>query len=136
MSVAWKSVFSIPRRVRKTVVWSCEVPVKPEPRDWAISITIRTAETTIWTTFREVCIVASIVDSRANTSPNGVNTVAHTIDLSAEPRSVTGKKVKHLRAEGKIPANLYGHGVESTPIQVDAKELVEALRHATATTLV
>jgi large subunit ribosomal protein L25 len=62
--------------------------------------------------------------------------VAHTIDLSAEPRSVLGKKVKHLRAEGKIPANLYGHGIESTPIQVDGKELQEALRHTTSTTLV
>jgi large subunit ribosomal protein L25 len=62
--------------------------------------------------------------------------VAHTIDLSAEPRSVLGKKVKHLRAEGKIPANLYGHGIESTPIQVDGKALQETLRHATSTTLV
>jgi large subunit ribosomal protein L25 len=62
--------------------------------------------------------------------------LAHTIDLSAEPRSIIGKKVKHLRAEGKIPANLYGHGIESTPIQLDAKELSEALRHTTATTLV
>jgi large subunit ribosomal protein L25 len=62
--------------------------------------------------------------------------VAHTIDLSAEPRSVTGKKVKHLRAEGKIPANVYGHGMESTAIQVDSKALQEALRHATSTTLI
>ena len=62
--------------------------------------------------------------------------MAHTIDLSAEPRSILGKKVKQLRAAGKVPANLYGHGIESTPIQVDSKALQEALRHATSTTLV
>jgi large subunit ribosomal protein L25 len=62
--------------------------------------------------------------------------VAHTIDLSAEPRSVIGKKVKQLRAAGKVPANLYGHGIESTAIQVDTKALQEALRHATSTTLI
>jgi large subunit ribosomal protein L25 len=62
--------------------------------------------------------------------------VAHTIDLSAEPRSVVGKKVKQLRAAGKIPANLYGHGIESTAIQVDTKALQDVLRHATSTTLI
>ena len=38
------------------------------------------------------------------THPNRSDDVAHTIDLSAEPRSVTGKKVRHLRAQGKVPA--------------------------------
>jgi len=62
--------------------------------------------------------------------------VAHMIDLSAEPRSIVGKKVKQLRAQGKIPANMYGHGVDSTSIQVETKALLEALRHATSTTLI
>lgn len=62
--------------------------------------------------------------------------MAHTLDLTAEARTVVGKKVKHLRREGKVPANLYGHGVDSTPIQVDAKALADTLRHSTATTLI
>jgi large subunit ribosomal protein L25 len=62
--------------------------------------------------------------------------LAHTIDLNAEPRSVIGKKVKQLRAAGKVPANMYGHGIESTAIEVEYKALQEVLRHATSTTLI
>jgi large subunit ribosomal protein L25 len=60
----------------------------------------------------------------------------HTIELRAEPRTVVGKKVKQLRRQGLVPANVYGDGVESTPIQVEAKALQQSLAHATATTLV
>ncbi len=60
----------------------------------------------------------------------------HTIELRAEPRTVLGKKVKQLRRQGLVPANVYGDGVEPMPIQLDAKALQQALAHATATTLV
>src|SRR5262245_5810904 len=60
----------------------------------------------------------------------------HTIDLDVEPRNVVGNKVKQLRRAGYVPANLYGHGVDSTPLQVEAKALEQLLKHATATTLV
>jgi large subunit ribosomal protein L25 len=43
--------------------------------------------------------------------------------LSAQPRSVQGKSVKHLRDDGVLPAVVYGRGVESTMIQVDSREL-------------
>ncbi|HVM31479.1 MAG TPA: 50S ribosomal protein L25 [Candidatus Limnocylindrales bacterium] len=43
--------------------------------------------------------------------------------LSAQPRSVQGKSVKHLRGDGVLPAVVYGRGVESTMIQVDSREL-------------
>jgi large subunit ribosomal protein L25 len=62
--------------------------------------------------------------------------LAHSIDISAEPRTILGKKVKQLRAQGKTPAHVFGHGVESAPIQVETKVLLEALRHATSTTMV
>lgn len=62
--------------------------------------------------------------------------MAHTIDLTVEPRTVTGKKVKVLRREGKIPGNVYGHGMDSTAVQVDVKTLEDALRHTSSTTLV
>lgn len=42
--------------------------------------------------------------------------------LAATDRSVTGKKVAALRREGRLPAVLFGHGVESRPISVDAHD--------------
>src|SRR5919106_7092409 len=46
-------------------------------------------------------------------------------NLQAEPRSETGKGAAHrLRAAGRVPAVLYGAGVESTPIQVKALDLL------------
>lgn len=40
------------------------------------------------------------------------------ISLKASKREVVGKKVKKLRAEGMVPAVLYGHGEESKNISV------------------
>jgi large subunit ribosomal protein L25 len=42
--------------------------------------------------------------------------------LAAEPREVTGKAVKHLRKAGRLPAVVYGHGVESTNVTVSAHD--------------
>lgn len=42
--------------------------------------------------------------------------------LNAEPRKVLGKKVKKLRREGIIPANVYGKGLSSISIQVSLPE--------------
>ena len=51
------------------------------------------------------------------------------IALSSTRRSPGGKGVaRRLRAEGRLPAVLYGHGVESpTPLSLDPKEFVKAL---------
>ena len=46
------------------------------------------------------------------------------IDLKATKREIFGKRANSLRATGTIPAVLYGHGVESTPISVDLKEFM------------
>ncbi|HEV3089736.1 MAG TPA: 50S ribosomal protein L25 [Candidatus Elarobacter sp.] len=47
--------------------------------------------------------------------------------LTLEPRDAIGTTKAHaLRRAGKIPGVVYGHG-ESTPITVDAKELVELI---------
>jgi large subunit ribosomal protein L25 len=40
--------------------------------------------------------------------------------LKAVKRNITGKQVKALRREGKLPAVLYGHRVQSMPILLDA----------------
>lgn len=50
--------------------------------------------------------------------------------LVAEERTITGKQVKQLRRQGLIPAILYGHNVESTPVQVKREDLAQVLRQA------
>jgi len=59
-----------------------------------------------------------------------------TIDLSARPRTVLGKKVKRLRREGIVPANIYGHNVTSTAIEAPHLELRRVIRSAGHTGLV
>lgn len=49
------------------------------------------------------------------------------IELAVQRRKVVGKQVRRLRREGWVPAVIYGHGVESLPIQVDQHDLRRAL---------
>jgi len=56
--------------------------------------------------------------------------------LEASHRDVVGKKVKHLRKEGKLPAVVYGHAVEPTPITLDQREAADILRDASSSTLI
>src|SRR5581483_2956965 len=48
--------------------------------------------------------------------------------LKASPRQLTGRKVKYLRKEGIIPANIFGKDVKSVSIQVDKKEFKEVFK--------
>jgi large subunit ribosomal protein L25 len=50
--------------------------------------------------------------------------------LAAEPRSETGKIVKRLRAAGRLPAVVYGHGVDSESLSLDARGFDDLRRHA------
>jgi large subunit ribosomal protein L25 len=50
--------------------------------------------------------------------------------LAAEPRAVTGKKVAAIRREGRLPAVVYGHGVDSENVSIDAHEFDLLRRHA------
>jgi large subunit ribosomal protein L25 len=56
--------------------------------------------------------------------------------LKANKRETIGKKVGALRRAGKLPAVLYGHQVESTPIMLDAHETALTLAHLTSSSLV
>ena len=58
------------------------------------------------------------------------------LELEVSKREVTGKKVRFLRREGIIPVNLYGHGIDSTPLQVDAKLFKQMLAQAGKTDLI
>ncbi len=50
------------------------------------------------------------------------------ITLVATRRTVTGKQVGQLRRAGKLPAVLYGPGVEPLPIELDAREASRLIR--------
>jgi large subunit ribosomal protein L25 len=56
--------------------------------------------------------------------------------LAAADRKVTGKAVKRLRRDGLLPAVVYGHGVASTNVSVDAHEFELLRRRSGANTLV
>jgi large subunit ribosomal protein L25 len=56
--------------------------------------------------------------------------------LAAEHRDVTGKKVARLRDAGRLPAVVYGHGVDSSSISVDAHEFEQLRRHSGPNALV
>jgi len=58
------------------------------------------------------------------------------IELNATKRSVTVNQVAQLRREGKLPAVLYGPGIEPEPIQLDAREATRAIRHLVGTRLI
>jgi len=50
--------------------------------------------------------------------------------LKAEPRVITGKRVRFLRRKGILPANVYGHNITSVPVQVDTKLFTQILARA------
>ncbi len=58
------------------------------------------------------------------------------IELRAEPRTVLGKQVRHLRREGWVPAVLYGPGQEACALQIQAAEAEAVVRQAGTTHLI
>jgi large subunit ribosomal protein L25 len=57
-------------------------------------------------------------------------------NLTAEPRTVLGKKVARLRRSGKLPANVYGRNVPSTAITLDTHDFELLYRHLLPTTVI
>jgi large subunit ribosomal protein L25 len=56
--------------------------------------------------------------------------------LAATTREVTGKKVAHLRRAGRLPAVVFGRGLPSEGVSVDAHEFEVLRRHAGPNTLI
>jgi large subunit ribosomal protein L25 len=56
--------------------------------------------------------------------------------LAAQHRDVIGKKVAALRRAGKLPAVVYGHGIDSDSVTVDAHEFEQLRRHVGPNALV
>lgn len=57
-------------------------------------------------------------------------------ELQVEPRVVVGKKTKQLRAQGVLPANIFGDVKESIAVQLNAKEFRKIYNNAGETGLV
>jgi large subunit ribosomal protein L25 len=58
------------------------------------------------------------------------------LELQAASRELEGKRVRHLRAKGILPANLFGHGVASKSLQVNSVAFAGVLARAGTNTLV
>lgn len=58
------------------------------------------------------------------------------IVMEAQKRNRIGKKVKQLRADGKLPAVIYGRELEGLPITLNLREVTRILRNVTSSTLV
>lgn len=58
------------------------------------------------------------------------------LQLTAEKRTEIGKQVKRLRSAGKIPAVVYGHGVEAASLSVPAIQFQKIWQEAGESTLV
>lgn len=56
--------------------------------------------------------------------------------LSAEPRKVTGKKVKKLRRDGLLPANVYGKDIKSQSLQLPLSDFQKVFTEAGETGVV
>lgn len=56
--------------------------------------------------------------------------------LMSEPRKVLGKKVKKLRREGLLPANVYGKALDSTAIQVKLSDFQTVFKEVGETGLI
>jgi large subunit ribosomal protein L25 len=56
--------------------------------------------------------------------------------LAAEHRDLTGKKVARLRHAGRLPAVVYGHGIDSASVSIDAHDFEQLRRHSGPNALV
>jgi large subunit ribosomal protein L25 len=56
--------------------------------------------------------------------------------LNAETRKLDGRKVKTLRVQGLLPANIYGKNIKSLSIQVDKKEFEQVYSEVGETGLI
>ncbi len=58
------------------------------------------------------------------------------MELATSVRTQFGKAVRHLRSEGKIPAEFYGHGMENRPLAVEKKAFQKLYKEAGENTVI
>jgi len=62
--------------------------------------------------------------------------MADKIKLKLDKRSLAGRKVKQLRRQGILPANIYGKGIKSLAVQLPTKDFKAAFDRAGETNIV
>ncbi|QHO63211.1 50S ribosomal protein L25 [Candidatus Chazhemtobacterium aquaticus] len=72
----------------------------------------------------------------STTKANTKSTTKKQIDLSVEPRTLSGRKVKNLRRQGILPANIFGNKITSTSIQLDLKDFQKTYEQAGETNII
>lgn len=58
------------------------------------------------------------------------------MELTVQKREILGKKIKSLRRDGLIPAELYGHGFENIHLSVPAKDFSKIFKEAGESTII
>lgn len=58
------------------------------------------------------------------------------IQLNAKKRTIFGRKVKRLRKQGTLPANIYGGQIKSLPVEVSLKEFQKVYQEVGETRIV
>jgi len=58
------------------------------------------------------------------------------LSLHADERIVLGKKVKKLRKDGKLPAHVFGKGLDTEVVTVNTKEFLKIFHQAGETGLI
>lgn len=58
------------------------------------------------------------------------------MELKVHARIILGKKVKQLRAQGLIPAELFGHGIQNKHLSVPIKEFAKTYKEAGENTVI
>lgn len=62
--------------------------------------------------------------------------MTQTFLLAARKRNQIGKQIKQLRRNGQVPGVIYGHGQDSLPLTLNAKELLSIWKGAGSSQLV
>ena len=58
------------------------------------------------------------------------------ISLDVDKRDIFGRKLKHLRSQGVLPANLFGKKIKSLALKVDLKNFLTVYKQAGETSIV
>lgn len=58
------------------------------------------------------------------------------LNLNADKRTITGRKVKALRQEGLLPGNVFGKGIKSIAIQINTTDFGEVKKSAGETSII
>lgn len=58
------------------------------------------------------------------------------MELTVQKREILGKKIRSLRRDGLIPAELYGHGFENIHLSVPVKDFSKVFKEAGESTII